>query len=35
MEPIPATPAEFGARVRAEIGTTGALATAAGLQPNQ
>jgi tripartite-type tricarboxylate transporter receptor subunit TctC len=35
MEPMPATPAEFDARVRAEIGTTGVLAKAAGLQPNQ
>ena len=35
MEPMPLTPAEFGARVRAEIGTTGVLAKAAGLQPNQ
>jgi len=35
MEPMPATPAEFDARVRAEIGTTGMLAKAAGLQPNQ
>jgi len=29
------TPAEFDAQVRAEIGTTGALAKAAGLRPNQ
>jgi tripartite-type tricarboxylate transporter receptor subunit TctC len=35
MEPMPLTPAEFDARVRAEIGTTGVLAKAAGLQPNQ
>ena len=35
MEPMPVTPAEFDARVRAEIGTTGVLAKAAGLQPNQ
>ena len=35
MEPMPLTPAEFNARVRAEIGTTGALAKAAGLKPNQ
>jgi tripartite-type tricarboxylate transporter receptor subunit TctC len=35
MEPMPLTPAEFDARVRAEIGTTGALAKAAGLKPNQ
>jgi tripartite-type tricarboxylate transporter receptor subunit TctC len=35
MEPMPLTPAEFGARVREEIGTTGVLAKAAGLQPNQ
>ena len=35
MEPMPLTPAEFDAHVRAEIGTTGALAKAAGLKPNQ
>ena len=35
MEPMPLTPAEFDARVRAEIGTTGVLAKAAGLQPSQ
>jgi tripartite-type tricarboxylate transporter receptor subunit TctC len=35
MESMPLTPAEFDARVRAEIGTTGVLAKAAGLQPNQ
>jgi tripartite-type tricarboxylate transporter receptor subunit TctC len=35
MEPMPLTPAEFDAQVRAEIGTTGALATAAGLKPTQ
>ena len=35
MEPMPLTPAEFDARVGAEIGTTGVLAKAAGLQPNQ
>jgi Tripartite tricarboxylate transporter family receptor len=35
MEPMPLTPAEFDARVRAEIGTTGVLARAAGLKPNQ
>jgi len=35
MEPMPLTPAEFDAHVRAEIGTTGALARAAGLKPTQ
>jgi len=35
MEPMALTPAEFDAQVRAEIGTTGALAKAAGLRPNQ
>jgi tripartite-type tricarboxylate transporter receptor subunit TctC len=35
MEPMPLTPAAFDAQVRAEIGTTGALAKAAGLKPNQ
>jgi len=35
MEPMALTPAEFDAQVRAEIGTTGALAKAAGLKPNQ
>jgi len=35
MEPMQLTPAEFDARVRAEIGTTGVLAKAAGLRPNQ
>src|SRR5262245_16312052 len=35
MEPMPLTPAEFGAHVRAEIATTGALARAAGLKPTQ
>jgi tripartite-type tricarboxylate transporter receptor subunit TctC len=35
MEPMPLTPAEFDAQVRAEIGATGALAKAAGLKPNQ
>ncbi len=35
MDPMPLTPAEFDAQVRAEIGTTGLLATAAGLKPNQ
>jgi tripartite-type tricarboxylate transporter receptor subunit TctC len=35
MEPMPLTPAEFDSRVRAEIGTTGVLAKAAGLQPSQ
>ena len=35
MAPMPLTPAEFDAHVRAEIGTTGALAKAAGLKPNQ
>jgi tripartite-type tricarboxylate transporter receptor subunit TctC len=35
MENMPLTPAEFDVHVRAEIGTTGALATAAGLKPNQ
>ena len=35
MENMPLTPAEFDAHVRAEIRTTGALAAAAGLKPNQ
>ena len=35
MEPMPLTPVEFDAHVRAEIGTTGALARAAGLKPTQ
>ena len=35
MDPMPLTPAEFDAHVRAEIGTTGVLAKAAGLKPNQ
>ncbi len=35
MEPMPLTPAEFDAQVQAEIGTTGALARAAGLKPTQ
>ena len=35
MEPMPLTPIEFDAHVRAEIGTTGALARAAGLKPTQ
>ena len=35
MEPMALTPAEFDAQIRAEIGTTGALAKAAGLKPNQ
>jgi len=35
MEPMPLTPPEFDAHVRAEIGTTGALARAAGLRPTQ
>ena len=35
MEPMALTLAEFDAQVRAEIGTTGALAKAAGLKPNQ
>ena len=35
MEPMALTPAEFDAQVRAEIGTTGSLAKAAGLKPNQ
>ena len=35
MEPMALTPAEFDAQVRAEIGTTGALAKAAGIRPNQ
>jgi tripartite-type tricarboxylate transporter receptor subunit TctC len=35
MEPMPLTPVAFDAQVRAEIGTTGALAKAAGLKPNQ
>ena len=35
MEPMALTPAEFDAQVRAEIGTSGALAKAAGLKPNQ
>jgi tripartite-type tricarboxylate transporter receptor subunit TctC len=35
MEPMPLTPAEFDVHVRAEIGTTGALARAAGLKPTQ
>jgi tripartite-type tricarboxylate transporter receptor subunit TctC len=35
MDPMPLTPAEFDAHVRAEIGATGVLARAAGLKPNQ
>ena len=35
MEPMALTPAEFDTHVRAEIGTTGVLAKAAGLKPNQ
>ena len=35
MEPMPLAPAEFDAHVGTEIGTTGALARAAGLRPTQ
>jgi tripartite-type tricarboxylate transporter receptor subunit TctC len=35
MEPMALTPVEFDAHVRAEIATTGVLAKAAGLKPNQ
>jgi tripartite-type tricarboxylate transporter receptor subunit TctC len=35
MDSMPLTPAEFDAQVQAEIGTTGLLAKAAGLKPNQ
>src|SRR5262249_3058979 len=34
MDPMPLTPTEFDAHVRAEIGSTGALAQAAGVKPN-
>jgi len=35
MDPMPLPPAEFDARVRAEIASTGLLAKAAGLSANQ
>jgi tripartite-type tricarboxylate transporter receptor subunit TctC len=35
MEPMALTPTEFDAHVRAEIGTTGVLAKAAGIKPSQ
>src|SRR5262249_58202923 len=35
MDPMPLTPGEFDAHVRAEIGATGLLTKDAGLKPNQ